>query len=390
MNLLINITILLSYGILYAYGRNDISSDIADDKNKELDDIFYDSNPNNSIEKFNRIIRKTKERLSDEIVMVNLPPIKKHPTAYIPFLCNGYLCQGIIDTHVGIVNYQGAWTDRIIYPGSYYYDPWGTVKIVPIKLMDEDIVTNVQCIDMKGTTFKFPEIKVRNQIADTDVLDTVRKYGIDFDKIHIYQRVESEMLDICSHLTAQEIMFTLYDKINEMLLNALQVEQKRLNTHILIHSVIIAKKPIAPENVQENYKRLAAAQSEAKVFEAEKAKVQVEMERNLIEAHGNSLILQEKAIAEKNKRMLEHQTELQISFEKVEAKKKESFIEFEIKLKSAETDAESNRMIYESLKDTWDNQGWRGVEMAKALAPTTKIYGEKIPSVLMPDNFFSK
>jgi len=385
MYLFITIIVLLSYGILYAYGNtNDNYSQL------ESDNSYYDYNPNNSTEKYNRIIQKTKERLFEKIDIKPLPPIKKHPSFLFGIFCNGYLCDGIPDTNVGIVKYYNAWTDRIIYPGAYWYEPIGTTSIVSIKLMDEDIVQNVYCIDMKGTTFKFPEIKVRNQILDTDVLDTVRKYGIEFDKIHIYQRVESEMLDICSHLTAQEIMFTLYDKINEMLLNALQVEQKRLNTHILIHSVIISKKPIAPENVQENYKRLAAAQSEAKVFEAEKAKVQMEMERNLIEAQGNSLILQEKTTAEKNKRILEHQTELQISFEKAEAKKKESFIEFEIKLESAKTEAESNRLIAESLKEYWNNPGWREVEMAKALAPTTKIYGEKIPSVLMPDNFFTK
>jgi hypothetical protein len=342
----------------------------------------------NASDKYDMIIKKTINRLNDHVQMANLTEIKEHPTFLIPILCNGYFCNGIQEGYVGIVNYQGSIVNKILMPGGYWYDMHGTKEIIQIKLLDEDIVKNVQCITSEGILLTFPAIKVRNQIAVKDVLDTIRRYGIKYDESHIYQRVQSEMLDICSQLTAPEIMFTLYDKINELLLNSLIVENKRFKTNVLIQSVVITDKPIAPKAIQDNYEKLALAESATKVLEAEKLRVQMEKEKELIEVQGASMIIQEKTFAENRKKIDEHQAQVQISFEKVEAKKRESLIEFEIKLKSAQTEAESNRLIAESLQAYWNNPGWVSIEQAKAIAPATKIYGEKIPSVFLNSNLF--
>jgi len=341
-------------------------------------------------DKFDVIIKKTNNRLNDPVQMANLTTIREHPQTYTGIRCDGWICNGIKEGHVGIVNYQGSIVNRLIMPGAYWYEPYGTKEIIEIKLVDEDIVKNVQCITSEGILLKFPAIKVRNQIAVSDILDTVRRYGIKYDESHIYQRVQSEMLDICSQLTAPEIMFTLYDRINELLLNSLIVENKRFKTNLLIQSVIITDKPIAPKAIQENYEKLALAESATKVLEAEKLRVQMEKEKDLIEVQGQSAILQEKALADNKKKIADHQVQLQISYEQVDAKKKESFIEFEIKLKSAQTEAESNKIIAESLQSYWNNPGWVAVEQAKAIAPNTKFFGDKIPNVLMGGEMFQR
>lgn len=338
--------------------------------------------------KYDSVLKRIQDRLSDKIPIVSIAPAKKEPVMFSPFYCNGWVCNGIAEGYVGIINYQGAIIDKIIFPGPYWFDIYGTVAVYSIKLIDQDIVKDVQCTTSEGLPLIFPAIRVRNQIPVEHVIDIVRRFTINYDQTHIYQLLQAEMLDICSKFTAQEIMFTYYDRLNELLLTALRVENLRFDTKLLIQSVTITDKPIAPAAITKNYQLLAEFETQTKVLEAEKLKTQMQKERDLIEAQGNTAILSEKANSENNRKIQEKRADIQIAYETIEAKQKEALIENQIKLSNAKIEAESNVLIAESLKPYWESQGWVAVKQAEFLSTNTKIIGNKIPNMVLGSNLF--
>jgi hypothetical protein len=330
--------------------------------------------------KIRSIINNINNRFNNDVELISLTPISDPPTNPL-IRCDGWLCKPIPEQHVGVVKYQGAVVNQLLYPGPYWYEPFFTSSIELIKLYDEDEIDNVVCVTSEGIKLT-SNFKVRNSIDPINVLETVRRYGTKFDELHIHKRVQAEMLDICSKLTANDIMFKYYDQLNDLLLIALRVENKRFKTNIIVNEVIMTTKPIAPPDIQRNYELLAAAESKTKVLEAEKQQVLTEKQKELIQIQGETAIMSERANAENQRKMLEQRTLIAIELEKVEGKKKQALIEYEIKVTNAGAEAESNKMIAESLKSYWDSPGWVVTEQARLIGPNTQIFGEKIPQFI--------
>jgi hypothetical protein len=345
-------------------------------------DYNSESVDTNSTTKFKiqNIIDGIDQRLSDPVELTPLTPIAE-PPKWGMVACNGWLCRPIPERHVAVVHYKGAIVNQVLYPGSYWWEPFFTTSVDLIPLFDEDEINNVVCVTSEGITLK-SNFKVRNSIDPNNVLETVRRYGKKFDELHIHKRVQAEMLDICSKLTANDIMFVYYDKLNDLLLKALRVENKRFKTNIIINEVIMTTKPIAPPDIQKDYELLAAAESKTRVLEAEKLQVLTEKQKELIKIQGETAIMSEKANAENERKMLEHRTLIAIELEKAEGKKKQAVIEYDIKITNAAGEAKANLLIAESLKSYWDNPGWVATEQARLIGPNTKIFGEKIPAVI--------
>jgi hypothetical protein len=330
--------------------------------------------------KIKSIIANINNRFNNDVELISLTPISD-PPKYTSIRCDGWLCKPIPEQHVGIVKYQGAVVNQLLYPGAYWYEPFFTSSIELIKLYDEDEIDNVVCVTSEGIKLT-SNFKVRNSIDPINVLETVRRYGTKFDELHIHKRVQAEMLDICSKLTANDIMFKYYDQLNDLLLTALRVENKRFKTNIIVNEVIMTTKPIAPPDIQRNYELLAAAESKTKVLEAEKLQVLTEKQKELIQIQGETAIMSERANAENERKLLEQRTLIAIELEKVEGKKKQALIEYDIKVTNAGAEAKSNQMIAESLKSYWDNPGWVVTEQARLIGPNTQIFGEKIPQFI--------
>jgi regulator of protease activity HflC (stomatin/prohibitin superfamily) len=232
---------------------------------------------------------------------------------------------------------------------------------------------------------------VRNQLAPEHMLETIQRHGLNYDDKYIYQAVQSELLDICSMLTAHEIMFSYYDQLNELIMLALEVENHRLQTNVNILSVVILEKPKAPESIEAAYKAEAQAKADTKAMASKKELVYAEKERDLIEAQGNSAIMAEKANAENDRKLLAKRSDITISMESIEAERRESLIKHEIKLAAAQTEAKSNILIAESLAPYWNNAGHVTMEVAKQYASNSKLIlgADHLPKAVYGSNPFN-
>ena len=65
--------------------------------------------------------------------------------------------------------------------------------------------------------------QVVNRLRKAHVLEIIKEYGENYDRIWIYSKIHHEMNQLCSKSSLQEIYIDKFDQIDEILQSALQV-----------------------------------------------------------------------------------------------------------------------------------------------------------------------
>jgi erlin len=132
-----------------------------------------------------------------------------------------------------------------------------------------------------------------NQLKKSKAWDTVKQYGVDYDKTWIFDKVHHEINQFCSSHTVQEVYIDLFEKLDEALLDALQKDCDTWDTGISLVAIRVTK-PRIPDAVRRNYERiteertsLRVAMEHARVVQAQeeaekvKATIQAEMRKEV-------------------------------------------------------------------------------------------------------------
>jgi len=136
----------------------------------------------------------------------------------------------------------------------------------------------------------FDKIEVVNILAADSAHQTVKDYGLNYDKTWIFDKVHHEINQFCSSHSLQEVYIEKFSTLDEALRQTLQKECTAWNTGITIMSIRVTK-PRIPEGVKKNYEEveqqktlfMIASQQQTVVLRTEetdkmKAKIQAEKE----------------------------------------------------------------------------------------------------------------
>ena len=157
-----------------------------------------------------------------------------------------------------------------------------------------------------------------NQLRTERVLETIRRFGVEYDRMWIFNKIHHEINQFCSKHSLREVVIDLFDTLDENLMKALQQDCDKFNTGIDIITVRVTK-PRVPDVIRQNYENI----------EAEKAKLFLAQERHkTIAKEAETEMNRAKIEAEKNKAVQQIQLEAQV-LEK-EAQKRIAAIEDEI------------------------------------------------------------
>lgn len=104
----------------------------------------------------------------------------------------------------------------------------------------------------KILTQKFDKIEVVNQLQEKYVLETVRNYTAEYDKIWIYDKIHHEINQYCSTHTLHEVFIEKFDEIDEELIFALKEDISLWARGINIISVRVTK-PKIPDEIREKF-----------------------------------------------------------------------------------------------------------------------------------------
>ena len=278
------------------------------------------------------------------------------------------------ERYVAVTFRAGALVNKLEGPGYHWKIPFlDSVEFVQVT-MQTDSVRNIPCGTSGGVIVYFDKIEVVNRLKTTSVLSTVREYGVDYDRVWIFDKIHHEMNQFCSKSSLAEVYIEKFDTLDELMEKSLQDSCDKYNTGIEIIAVRVTK-PRIPEAIRKSYEDM----------EAQKTQLLISTERQkVVEREAETERKKARIEAEKNAEVSRINMEKEI--QEKESKRKIAEIEDSIQL--AKSKAQTDSQFYRALKEAQANKlhlsrEFLQLELIRSIANNTKIYyGEKIPSVL--------
>jgi len=288
--------------------------------------------------------------------------------------------------HIGVYWVGGKLLDEVSEPGLHTMIPYLTTHANIQVTSQTDTVTDIPCGTSGGSVIYFDKIEVVNMLQKDIAHQTIKDYGVNYDRTWIFDRIHHEINQFCSSHTLQEVYIDQFEKLDEALAKSLQTNCDLYKTGIHIIAIRVTK-PRIPEAVRRNYEAIETAKTELLVqLEKEKvakAEENINMMRATMQAQRESDVAVIQANKEANVSLINAQKEIK----QKEAHKRSSEIEAEIELlkRKVETDAHFYQVtkMAEANKLLYTEEYLRSL-LYQSLGNNTKIFfGEKIPSIFL-------
>jgi len=281
----------------------------------------------------------------------------------------------VTEGHVGVYWRGGRLLDGITSPGYHFKVPFlDTHENIQVT-MQTDSVTNIPCGTSGGVMVHFDRIEVVNRLPTKRVHQAILNFGVNYDKMWIFDKIHHEINQFCSSHTLRDVYIEMFDSLDENLQKNLQTQCDQHDTGIEIISVRVTK-PRVPEAIQRSYEQI----------EAEKT--------NLLLAGERQKVVEKEAQTESNKARIQaekakmvRQIEIDKEIMEKEGHKKMRAIEDESYLNTEK--AKADAAAYQAAKEAEANKARLTPEFLRytlylALGNNTKVfYGEKIPTMLI-------
>jgi regulator of protease activity HflC (stomatin/prohibitin superfamily) len=288
--------------------------------------------------------------------------------------------------HVGVYWIGGALLKSITDPGINWMMPVITTFANVQVTLQTDTVVNIPCGTSGGSVIYFDKIEVVNRLRKESAHETIKLYGVNYDRTWIFDRIHHEINQFCSSHTLQEVYIDKFETLDEALATSLQTICDKFNTGIQIVSIRVTK-PRIPDSVKKNYEAIETAKTDLLVRE---------QQENVARTEESTAKMRAVNLAQREAEVARIQAEKELSVAKInvdreiiekEAEKKKRFIDDEIQLHQLQSqgDAEFYRITKtaEANKETFTEKYLRYI-LYKSLSNNTTIYfGEKIPQILL-------
>ena len=303
--------------------------------------------------------------------------------AFLAFLSStiGFITR-IPEGHVGIVSYMKQIHYEFVTSTTIYIPFWTEVNLVKF-VPDQDKVTNIDCVSSEGVLATVSSITISNEINKESIIETVKKYGFQFDKTLIMEPAYQYLREMCANMTIDEIEITRFHEHDDRIQRELQRQNDALRTGIIINYVRV-EGVIVPEEIK--IKRLELAKEKANKILAEERIKRIEIEKasEVLIAKRDNDIREENANRENQRFILLAQAE-----------REKKVIENLILLESTQTNvqrikleaianAEKMELEARALRELYSIEGYADVQKVQAISDRTSMiyYGEKIPAYM--------
>lgn len=279
----------------------------------------------------------------------------------------------IEEGNVGIYFVQGALDQRYSHPGIHWAVPFVTViEEITIRPQTETLEA-ISTVTRDGIQNTFHNIQVLSNVDVEHLIPLIKKFGMQFRRALVYDRVAEELRTFCANHTIDEVYNTLFLDIVENVKDNVEKSITRLGMNGIKILNLVIPKPDIPRDIAANYKAVKVQWTEQLVAtqqqKTEKIKKETESIKALLDAEREKDVLEielEKQLLKKEKEKEMNDLENQIVKDReennanVEAYKKEK-------------EATANKELY--------SEQYLKLELAKALSKNTKFYfsGETSP-----------
>lgn len=279
----------------------------------------------------------------------------------------------IQEGHVGVYYRGGALVSGYTEAGYNVMVPLVTEFHQVQITIQTDEVTNIPCGTRGGVLIYFDKVEVVNRLNKDHVIDTVRNYGVHYDKIWIFDKIHHEINQFCSQHTLQDVYIEKFDTVDDRIKEAIQLDCSKYDTGIDIIGVRVTK-PKIPEAIRRNYEEMEAQKTQYMIAVERQKVVEKEAETDRKKARIEAEKVAEVAYIKKQQDIME-----EAAIQNISKIKDEMHVARE--KAQADASAYSRREEAASNKDLLTPQY---LEMLRyqAITNATKIYfGPSIPSI---------
>lgn len=282
--------------------------------------------------------------------------------------------------HVGMYWFGGALTERISDPGWRWAFPLLYKPDFVQLTLQTDTVRDIPCGTSTGVIIWFDKIEVVNQLERKKAHSTIKRFGLNYDRTFVFDKIAHEINQFCSRNTLHEVYISRFSSLDEELAGALQKTCDDFDTGLTVVAIRVTK-PRIPDSVRANYEHVERATSELQVAareqEVTRKREETERLKQTIAATRDAEIAVINAEREANVTIINTRKLI----ERKRGEQEMAKIENEMQLQRHKLAAEAIRLEAEAtqLKLT---EPFLRYTLFTALANSTKIYfGEKIPTI---------
>ena len=144
--------------------------------------------------------------------------------------------------HVGVYLRNGHFLPYTRCPGLHFHAPFLTQAHDVFLGLDHDIAPPVHldatdCRSIDGSVFGV-RLDVLNKLDGEQVLETINRFGLQYDRITIYDQVAPAVKRVCSQLSAHDIAISRFHELDELLAQEIRLAQRNiLNSSVRIVQV---------------------------------------------------------------------------------------------------------------------------------------------------------
>lgn len=279
----------------------------------------------------------------------------------------------IEEGNVGIYFVQGALDDTYTMPGVHWSVPFVTViQEITIRPQTEtlDVITTVTRDGIQNT---FNNIQVLSNVEVSQMIPLIKKFGMDFRRALVYDRVSEELRTFCANHTIGEVYNSMFLDIVANVKRNVEISIERLGDNGIKLLNLVIPKPDIPRDIAANYKAVKVQWTEQLVAvqqqKTEKIKKETESIKALLDAEREKDVLE----IELQKQLLKKEREKEVNDLEIQIIKSREENQADVDAYKKEKEAEANKNLY--------SPDYVKLEMAKALSENTKFYfsGESSP-----------
>lgn len=270
---------------------------------------------------------------------------------------------------VGIYYRQGALQESYSLPGVRFKAPFiSELKEITIRPTTETM-EDIKTVTRDGIEIVFHDIQIISNVEVSQLIDLVRKFGSEFRRVLIYDRVSEDLRLFCANHTIDEVYNSLFlDIVANVKLNVEEsIKRLGLRGETGIHILnLVVPKPDIPRDIAVNYKKVKVQWTEQLVAVQQQKTEQIKKETQSIKAILDAEREKDVLEIELQKELLKKQKEKERNDLDIQIVKDREENIADIAAYKKEKQSEANKKLYspEYIK----------LEMAKSLANNTKFY----------------
>jgi len=217
---------------------------------------------------------------------------------------------GIIDGYhtvkegyVGVYYKFGALQDAITDPGVHFRQAFVTTTKSVLIRPEEKNMPSVEVVTKDGIEIYFNDIGVLSTSKKDKVIAMIRKYGMGFKDVLIYDRIRENLRIFCAGKTIDEVYNEQFLDIVEAVKTDVEKHIKELGEDGVQVLNLVIPKPDIPQDIAQNYKQVKVQWTEQLVAKQQKVTEEIKKETELLRAVAD---------AERQKEVLEISIQKQI------------------------------------------------------------------------------